>query len=420
MKKITFITLCMLAISLAQAQLTSVSIVGSGAGGWPGEPGNPGPVDTHQMTSSDGVHWTLTNLTLTAGPVKFRGNNSWSLPYNWGGPSFPTGTAVVDGGDFMAVAGVYNVHFNSNTLAYSFALVTDNGPDSIALVGSGAGGWPGEAGNPGPVDVHQMGTTDGVNWTLNNLSLSAGAVKLRGNNSWDLPYNWGGSTFPSGTAVVDGDAMTASAGIYNVSFNSETLVYNFVLVSSGISTLAIVGGGAGGWPGEPGNPGPTDLHQMTSTDGENWVINNLPLTVGPVKFRANNSWALPYNWGGSDFPSGIAVVDANGIEVTTAGTYDVTFNVNSKAYSFEISLGIQDMVSRQVTVFPNPSTRMWHISAQQPIVSVMVFDMAGKLVLSQAAGSLQTSVDNTKLQRGLYLATVQTASATTTIKLIKE
>ena len=36
------------------AQITSVAIVGEAVGGWPGDPGNPGPTDVHQMTSTDG------------------------------------------------------------------------------------------------------------------------------------------------------------------------------------------------------------------------------------------------------------------------------------------------------------------------------------------------------------------------------
>ncbi len=227
MKKITFLLVCVMTMSFAHAQLTSVAIVGDGVGGWPGSAGNPGPTDINQMTSSDGIHWSIANLTVTAGAAKFRGNNAWDLPYNWGGTTFSSGTAIVNGGDISTTAGTYNVSFNSDTFAYTFVLVTGGALTSVAIVGSGAGGWPGDAGNPGPVDVHQMGTVDGVNWTLNNLTLTTGAVKFRGNNSWDEPYNWGGTTFPSGTGSVNGPDIPTTAGTYNVSFNSTTNVYAF-------------------------------------------------------------------------------------------------------------------------------------------------------------------------------------------------
>lgn len=117
MKKITILIICLLTLSFANAQLSTVAIVGDGAGGWPGETGNSGPEDAQQMTSSDNENWNIENLTITAGSVKFRGNNSWDLPYNWGGSSFPSGTGVVDGAGIESIAGVYNVSFNSSTLA---------------------------------------------------------------------------------------------------------------------------------------------------------------------------------------------------------------------------------------------------------------------------------------------------------------
>lgn len=420
MKKITFLLLCCMTMSLAQAQLTSVAIVGDGAGGWPGEAGNPGPVDTHQMTSSDGIHWTLNNLTLTTGSAKFRGNNSWDLPYNWGGNSFPSGTGTVDGNGMTTTAGTFNVTFNSDTFAYNFVLVTGGSLASVAIVGDGAGGWPGDAGNPGPVDVHQMGTLDGENWTISNLTLTAGAVKFRGNNSWDLPYNWGGPTFPTGTAVVDGAAMTSAAGTYNVSFNSTTLAYTFQLVGSGASSLAIVGDGAGGWPGEPGNPGPVDVHQMTSTDGINWTINNLTLTTGSVKFRGDNSWALPYNWGGTDFPSGTAIVDGGGIP-SVAGEYNVTFNSTTRVYNFEDVLGIEEVANTVFKIYPNPTQTSWNFKASNTnINSIQVMDLLGKQVLKSNPNSLEVQLDGSNLPKGIYLAKIVSGDAVTTLKLVKK
>ncbi|WP_194766269.1 T9SS type A sorting domain-containing protein [Tamlana sp. I1] len=228
MRKITFIIFCLLTVNFASAQLNSVAIVGNGAGGWPGDAGNPGPTDTNQMTSTDNILWSLDNVTLTSGAVKFRGNNSWDLPYNWGGTSFPTGTAIEDGAGIGTTAGVYNITFNSNTLEYAFVLVSASNLNAVSIVGDGAGGWPGDAGNPGPNDLHQMTSTDGINWTLDNLTLTTGSIKFRGNNAWDLPYIWGGTNFPNGTAVEDSpDNIPTTAGTYDVTFNSDTFVYNF-------------------------------------------------------------------------------------------------------------------------------------------------------------------------------------------------
>ena len=66
MKKFYFLLVFFaLAFSTSYAQITSIALVGEAAGGWPGDPGNPGPADVHQFSSINGVDWTLASVTLT-------------------------------------------------------------------------------------------------------------------------------------------------------------------------------------------------------------------------------------------------------------------------------------------------------------------------------------------------------------------
>lgn len=223
MKKITFLLICLLTITIASAQLTSVALVGSGTEqGWPADP----QTDTHQMTSNDSENWTITNINLLNGAIKFRGNNSWDLPYNWGGTDFPSGTATIDGPGINVTRGIYNVSFNSTSRVYSFQFVSHI---NISIIGDATpGGWGTDT---------DMSTTDGINYNLEGITLIAGNLKFRGNHSWTLPYNWGGSDFPSGTAIVDGEALAIpSNGIYNISFNIDTAIYSFSLTYDTIWT----------------------------------------------------------------------------------------------------------------------------------------------------------------------------------------
>jgi hypothetical protein len=207
--------------SFVLAPLTPpVSIVGEGAGGWP--TGAPGEIDANQMATTDGVIYTLSGLTLTTGPIKFRQDNAWTI--NWGGTTFPAGTGVAGSPDNIpAVAGTYDVTFNRTTLEYSFTVPT------IAVVGDGAGGWP--TGAVGEVDVNQMTTTDGVTYTISGLTLTDGNIKFRQNNAWAI--NWGGTTFPAGTAVFNSpDNIPSVAGTYDITFNKLTLEYSALLLST--------------------------------------------------------------------------------------------------------------------------------------------------------------------------------------------
>lgn len=225
-KKLLLFAICILTFSFANAQINSMAIVGYGTlNGWPKN--TPGEVDNHQMTTTNGVIWTLNNLSLVGGDIKFRANNEWNATLNWGGTSFPTGTGIVDGAAITSVRGIYNVTFNSSTLEYTFFKTAD-AIQIISIIGNAT---------PGYWDVDtDMATTDGNIYTLNNVSLVTGDLKFRGDHRWEKPYDWGGTGFPSGTAVeAPANAITIPTdGVYNVTFNKTTLAYTFTSTSLGV------------------------------------------------------------------------------------------------------------------------------------------------------------------------------------------
>ena len=202
------------------ATFPGISIVGDGTGvdGWPGQANNPGPIDVHQMTTTDGVTYTLNNLPIIPGQLLFRVNNAWDTKY--GDTPFPSGSGnganniVVPAGN----AGTYNVTLNATTKAYTFTKIT------YSIVGTGVGGWPGEAGNPGPIDTHQLTTVDGINYTSTGLVVVGGGAKFRLNNAW-AGGDWGGTTFPAGTKTSDN--IPTVAGTYNLTVNVLTGAYDF-------------------------------------------------------------------------------------------------------------------------------------------------------------------------------------------------
>ncbi|MFV8374882.1 hypothetical protein [Flavobacterium sp. LB1P71] len=154
-----------------------------------------------------------------------------------------------------------------------------------------------------------MTTTDGKIYNLNGVSLIPGALKFRGDHAWTLPYNWGGTSFPSGTAVVDANPITIpTAGKYDITFNSTTGVYSFIVSPVSFQVISIFGDATpGAWV--------TDT-DMTTTNGTTYTLKGVNLVSGALKFRGDHAWTLPYNWGGTNFPSGTAIVDASPINCT--------------------------------------------------------------------------------------------------------
>lgn len=402
-KKLLLFVICLVTFSFANAKTANsssikkqnlaflqVSIFGSASpGGW---------VTDTDMSTVDGETYTLTNVSLITGELKFRGNHSWTLPYNWGGTAFPSGTAVVDAnGIIIPTAGIYNITFNINTFAYSF--IKQNVTFQVISI----------IGDASPIvwGDTDMTTIDGNIYTL-RAALGTGALKFRGDHSWALPYNWGGTAFPSGTAVVDANGVIIpTAGTYDITFNKTTLAYSIQF-----KVVSIIGDAS------PIVWGDTD---MTTTDGINYSINNVALGTGALKFRGDHSWNLPYNWGGTAFPSGTAVVDANGITIPTAGNYTINFNVATAAYSISSTLATKGFNTSTFNVYPNPAKNSWNFSSSnENIESIQIVDVLGKTIRSSFSKSNFVTVDASGLNSGIYFAKIATATGTKTLKLIKD
>ncbi|WP_157207140.1 T9SS type A sorting domain-containing protein [Mariniflexile maritimum] len=163
----------------------------------------------------------------------------------------------------------------------------------------------------------------------------------------------------------------------------------------------------------------TDTDMVTS-DNVNYSINSVPLIAGNLKFRGNHSWDLPYNWGGTAFPSGTAIVNADGIVVPTSGTYNITFNINTGAYAFSATLGINDVKNIHFKVYPNPSRSGWNIQSENIMTSVEVYNVIGKHIMSLKRASNFIFIENDALQKGIYFAQITSHSGISSLKLVKE
>ncbi len=86
--------------------------------------------------------------------------------------------------------------------------------------------------------------------------------------------------------------------------------------------VSIIGDAASGWATD------VAMHQSPANPAI-WYLDNLTLSVGEFKFRANNDWAE--NWGGTAL-SGTATPSGANIPVTTAGSYQITFNTVNLQY----------------------------------------------------------------------------------------
>ncbi len=273
----------------------SIGIIGDATpGGW--------DTDTDLTDNGDGTFSLL--VELTDGEAKFRANDDWAT--NWGGTDFPSGVATLDGPNIPVTAGLYNVTFNPETAAYDFA----PGLESLGIIGNATpGGW--------DADTDMRDNGDGTYQIV--LGLTDGEVKFRTNDDWAT--NWGDNDGDN-VGDLEGNNIIVSAGIYLITFNPSTAAYSIEP-----TTVGIIGDATpSGWDSD------TDMTASDQNTSPGELTLTLELVDGEAKFRANNDW--PWNWGASDFPMGTGTIDGPNIPVP-AGTYTVTFNVNTGAYSFE-------------------------------------------------------------------------------------
>lgn len=141
-----------------------------------------------------------------------------------------------------------------------------------------------------------------------------------------LGVNPGGGTDPSSIVV-------ATAGYYDLTVDIEEMTYSLtaadISTSPSFASVGIIGTSTpGGWD--------NDTNMTNSTFNIHlWKLNNVAITAAAIKFRANDSWDLPGNWGGGTPVSGMTSVNGSDfVAVNVDGTYDVWFNDLDGRYIF--------------------------------------------------------------------------------------
>jgi len=167
------------------------------------------------LSTTNGTDYSVRAINLTTGNLVL--NQTSPTATTWSGTTFPAGTAVAGTTGIPVVAGRYNLAFNRSNGAYSFV------PVIYTVIGSGVGGW---------ADSNDIAltTSNGVNYTRPSITLVAGDIKFRENNTWSV--NIGGTSFPSGTGILGDPNIAVTAGTYSVAFNRLDRVYNFTVLSN--------------------------------------------------------------------------------------------------------------------------------------------------------------------------------------------
>lgn len=109
------------------------------------------------------------------------------------------------------------------------------------------------------------------------------------------------------------------------------------------------------------------------------------------------------NLGGVDFFS----IDANN-----------TYYIDNVTYT-EGLVGVEDFASDSFRVYPNPVKDILNISTKTAVDNVTVYDILGKVVLSENPDAISPKVNMSGLSSGAYLVKVTIGNASKTVKILK-
>ena len=84
------------------------------------------------------------------------------------------------------------------------------------------------------------------------------------------------------------------------------------------------------------------------------------------------------------------------------------------------ALGTDNFDLSEVKLYPNPTENQWQVSSKDAIKKLEVFNLLGKRVLSITPNTKVATIVADKLNSGIYLAKIETASGTGAMKLIKK
>jgi len=280
---------------------TTWGIIGSGANDWGATPDLP-----FWKTDVGGV--LVAYVNLIDGEIKFRENNDWTNNY---GDTGADGTLDPGGANIAVTEGSYKITMDLNNLTYTMEEF------SLGIVGA-VNGW-----NPPDVKLEYDQYSDVFRGIV---TLPDGEHKFRLNNDWGT--NWGDNG-ADGTMEEGGANIATTAGIYIVTVDLNNLEYTLEPINY---VWGIVGSGYNDW----GNAGPDAMftRDWSQPFDEIWILENVTLLDGEIKFRANQDWGVNYGDTGAD-----GTLEEGGSNiVTTAGTYTITLdfsNPNSPTYTIQ-------------------------------------------------------------------------------------
>ncbi|MDR2948858.1 MAG: SusF/SusE family outer membrane protein [Prevotella sp.] len=198
--------------------------------------------------------------------------------------------------------------------------------DAIYLTGdviSGVDTWSNDAAALGKglqVLFADNSKVDNKKYTYTGSFASGGFKLITKAGNWDTSFAYkDGKLSPNN----DGDNIPgpSASGLYTLTVDLDALTHSFIPyteTANSYSRIGVIGSATPtGWDSD------TAMEQVSP---HIWVITDIELVGGEIKFRANDGWDI--NWGGSsvDIPFGIGTQGGDNLKIERDGKYFLALN----------------------------------------------------------------------------------------------
>ena len=106
---------------------------------------------------------------------------------------------------------------------------------------------------------------------------------------------------------------------------------------------------------------------------------------------------------------GVAGINANPADEASLGSVVVTSN----------SLAVSDFSTIDVSLFPNPTTHNLNIQSDKQITALIIYNTLGQVVMNASPKKTNFSIETSNLNTGVYFVSLETDTASKTMKFIK-
>lgn len=260
------------------------------------------------------------------------------------------------------------------------------------------------AGTPAPI-VTLDDDTDG----MAAIDLTTAEAQILGNlepSSFNVSYHATLNDAEMGVSDLPEVYTTPSATLFFRLENIDTECY----VTGEIEAIVL--------PEDYTTPPPAGPEEQQFTEGE--TLADIEIEGENIQWYDNPGQAGPPNTNDTDTPLPLSTPLVNGETYYASQTIYGIESANRLPVTVTSTMGTVNNIFSGLAVFPNPVKDVLHLSNNNEISNVAIYNLMGQLVLGTEMNANEATLNFESLKAGIYVVKVKSGSGEKAVRIIKE